>query len=85
MESVKRLLIRETDHRLLSHRIDTALPGPPTGSEPATDGAELTLFVWRELCENPAPPQIEGPSVVEVMPLLQERMPAESRRIAPAA
>ncbi|MEX6665558.1 HIT family protein [Pseudomonas sp. W2-17] len=28
-----------------------------------TDGAELTLFVWREFCERPDPPSIEGPSV----------------------
>lgn len=30
-----------------------------------TDGAELTLFVWREFCERPEPPAIQGPSVDE--------------------
>ncbi|MBD8709267.1 HIT family protein [Pseudomonas sp. CFBP 13711] len=34
----------------------------PDGSN-QTDGAELTLFVWREFCERPDPPSIEGPSV----------------------
>ncbi|MBC2657765.1 hypothetical protein H7A76_20190 [Pseudomonas sp. MSSRFD41] len=29
------------------------------------DGAELTLFVWREFCERPEPPAIQGPSVDE--------------------
>ena len=34
----------------------------PDGSS-QTDGAELTLFVWREFCERPDPPSIEAPSV----------------------
>lgn len=34
----------------------------PDGSN-QTDGAELTLFVWREFCERPDPPSIGGPSV----------------------
>ncbi len=32
-----------------------------------TDGAELTLFIWREFGESPTPPAIEGPSVGEVI------------------
>jgi len=32
-----------------------------------TDGAELTLYVWREFCESPTPPPISGPSVHEVV------------------
>lgn len=33
----------------------------------STDGAELTLFVWREFGENPTPPAIQGCSVEEVI------------------
>ena len=32
-----------------------------------TDGAELTLFIWREFGESPTPPAVEGPSVGEVI------------------
>ena len=32
-----------------------------------TDGAELTLFVWRELGESQTPPAIQGPSVDQVI------------------
>jgi diadenosine tetraphosphate (Ap4A) HIT family hydrolase len=41
-----------------------------------TDGAELTLYVWREFCESPAPPPISGPSVPEVVERLRVLMPA---------
>ena len=40
--------------------------------ETATDGAELTLFVWREFCERAEPPPIKGPSVSEAMVLLRK-------------
>lgn len=33
--------------------------GVPT-AEPLTDGAELTLFVWREFCERADPPAVRG-------------------------
>ena len=36
-----------------------------------TDGAELTLYVWREFCENPRPPPISGPSIREVIDRLK--------------
>jgi diadenosine tetraphosphate (Ap4A) HIT family hydrolase len=32
-----------------------------------TDGVELTLYVWREFCENPVPPPISGPPIHEVV------------------
>lgn len=35
------------------------------------DGAELTLFVWREFCERPDPPDIQGCSVFEAIQLLR--------------
>ncbi|WP_192557956.1 HIT family protein [Pseudomonas allokribbensis] len=38
---------------------------------PQTDGAELTFFVWREFCERPDPPMIEGPSVNHVIATLR--------------
>ncbi len=37
-----------------------------------TDGAELTLYIWREFCENPTPPTVEGPSVARVIAQLRE-------------
>jgi diadenosine tetraphosphate (Ap4A) HIT family hydrolase len=38
---------------------------------PQTDGAELTLFAWREFCERPDPPPIQGPSVDEAVAVLR--------------
>lgn len=37
-----------------------------------TDGAELTLFVWREFCESSTPPVVEGPSIRCVIAQLRE-------------
>ncbi|MGY5805576.1 HIT family protein [Rhizobium sp. LEGMi12c] len=42
--------------------------------ETETDGAELTLFVWREFCERLQPPPIEGPTVPEAIALLRKAM-----------
>jgi diadenosine tetraphosphate (Ap4A) HIT family hydrolase len=42
--------------------------GSPPGE---TDGAEMTLYVWREFCERPDPPAISGPSVDEVVARLK--------------
>lgn len=39
-----------------------------------TDGAELTLFVWREFCERPDPPLIEGPTIDHVIATLRSRL-----------
>ncbi|MDZ3992203.1 HIT family protein [Pseudomonas sp. Teo4] len=36
-----------------------------------TDGAELTLYVWREFCERPDPPPIQGPSIDHVIEALR--------------
>jgi diadenosine tetraphosphate (Ap4A) HIT family hydrolase len=36
------------------------------------DGAELTLFIWREFCERLNPPPITGPSVDEAVAMLRE-------------
>lgn len=42
--------------------------------ETLTDGAELTLFVWREFCERPDPPPIEGPSVSATTAILRRTL-----------
>lgn len=36
-----------------------------------TDGAELTLLVWREFCERPDPPPVSGPSVDQAINMLR--------------
>jgi len=53
------------DHR---YRMLLSLQHPPVGD---TDGAELTLYVWREFCERPDPPPISGPSVEDVVEMLR--------------
>jgi hypothetical protein len=50
-----------------------------TRVETATDGAELTLFVWHEFCERAEPPPVKGPSVSEAIELLREAMQIPSR------
>lgn len=42
------------------------------------DGAELTLYIWREYCENPNSPPLQGPSISEVIRLLRKNMPGKS-------
>lgn len=44
----------------------------PSNTQPLTDGAELTLFIWREFGERPTPPAIQGPSVDEVIERLRQ-------------
>ncbi|QRY77399.1 HIT family protein [Pseudomonas sp. PDNC002] len=38
-----------------------------------TDGAELTLFVWREFGEAPVPPPVQGLAIAQVIELLRGR------------
>ncbi len=42
--------------------------------ETSVDGAELTLFVWREFCERAEPPPIRGPSVPQAITLLRDAL-----------
>lgn len=42
-------------------------------AEPNPDGANLTLFIWREYCENPTPPECPGPSIPEAIAKLRSR------------
>ncbi|MCA1444573.1 HIT family protein [Ensifer sp. IC4062] len=64
---VEGLFWRDDRYRVLEHFVEAQ-------HEPGTDGAELTLFIWREFCERPNPPPIEGPSVPETITLLREKM-----------
>jgi len=43
-----------------------------TSPQSLTDGAELTLFIWREFGESLTPPATQGPSVPEVIERLRE-------------
>lgn len=36
------------------------------------DASELQLYIWREFCENPTPPSIQGPSVERAVELLKK-------------
>jgi diadenosine tetraphosphate (Ap4A) HIT family hydrolase len=42
-----------------------------------TDGAELTLFVWREFGESLTPPPVQGPTVEQVIQTLRTAFGAE--------
>ncbi|UZJ59138.1 hypothetical protein OKW98_21640 [Pseudomonas sp. KU26590] len=43
-----------------------------------TDGAELTLFLWREFCERPDPPSIQGPSIEQAITVLRQAFGADT-------
>lgn len=43
-------------------------------SDAPFDGAEMTLYVWREFCESNSPPEIIGPSVAEVVERVRGRL-----------
>jgi len=53
------------------YRVLERLQYPPAGD---TDGAELTLYVWREFCESRDPPPVSGPSVTDVIQMLRSFM-----------
>jgi diadenosine tetraphosphate (Ap4A) HIT family hydrolase len=62
---VEELFWKDERYRLLEQFAD----GP---GETPTDGAELTLFVWREFCERADPPPIQGPSILETVKILRQ-------------
>jgi diadenosine tetraphosphate (Ap4A) HIT family hydrolase len=62
---VEELSWRDDRYRLLQ----TFAEGP---GETPTDGAEMTLFVWREFCERAEPPPIPGPTVTEAINMLRQ-------------
>jgi diadenosine tetraphosphate (Ap4A) HIT family hydrolase len=45
--------------------------GSPSHAQTLTDGAELTLFVWREFGESLEPPSIQGPSINHIIERLR--------------
>jgi diadenosine tetraphosphate (Ap4A) HIT family hydrolase len=50
-------------------------PGVYTsGKDTGFDGAEMTLFVWRELAESSTPPKIHGPTVKQAIDLLRQAL-----------
>ena len=53
------------------YRVLGELSRHSAGATDETDGAELTLYVWREFCENPVPPKVCGPPVKEVVARLR--------------
>lgn len=55
----------------------------PQKAETRTDGAELTLFIWREFGERGLPPATEGPSIAEVIQQLRYAFSCEIHRITP--
>lgn len=48
----------------------------PAKSETRTDGAELTLFIWREFGERTHPPTIPGRTITQVVSLLRKAFAA---------
>ncbi|OWO92468.1 HIT family protein [Rhizobium esperanzae] len=66
-EWVEELFWKDSRYRVLQNFAD----GP---GETPTDGAELTLFVWREFCERAEPPPVQGRSVAETIELLRRAM-----------
>lgn len=62
---VEEMFWADARYRLLETLADPSI-------EPGTDGAELTLFVWREFCERKDPPPIPGPSVTETISRLRK-------------
>ncbi|MFT3998852.1 MAG: HIT family protein [Rhizobium sp.] len=64
---VEELFWRDTRYRALQRFAEGE-------GQTATDGAELTFFVWREFCERQQPPPIQGPTVLEAIQRLRETM-----------
>ncbi|RMT64109.1 hypothetical protein ALP29_01283 [Pseudomonas syringae pv. avii] len=58
------------------YRSLNAFGTPPL--EPMTDGAELTLFVWREFGESLTPPPIQGPGIEPVIEQLRAAFKRDS-------
>lgn len=50
-----------------------------TDGDDSPDGADLTLFVWREFCEGKKPLPPEAPSVARTVETLREAFAAERR------
>ncbi len=64
---VEELFWRDSRYRALQNFAEP-------GDKDETDGAELTLFVWREFCERAEPPPVKAPSVPRAIKLLRAAM-----------
>lgn len=53
--------------------LEEACAADPRYAAPQPDGADLTLYVMRELCESPTPPPVPGPTPAEVVARLRTR------------
>lgn len=63
----------ESDERYRVLRQFSTLGVYEDGSDPTFDGADMTLFIWREFCESGNPPEIHGRSVREVVEMVRGR------------
>jgi diadenosine tetraphosphate (Ap4A) HIT family hydrolase len=48
--------------------------------EPNPDGANLTLFIWREYCESDSPPSCTGPSVTTAVATIRKAFKEDGGR-----
>lgn len=62
---VEKLFWEDSRYRLLEAFAN------PERAQTRTDGAELTLFIWREFGERVNPPLPEGPSIPQVIKKLR--------------
>jgi diadenosine tetraphosphate (Ap4A) HIT family hydrolase len=67
-EWVRRSFFGDPRYRVLA---DLSRHSATAGATDETDGAELTLYIWREFCENPVPAKVFGPTVDEVVERLK--------------
>lgn len=72
---VEDLFWQDERYRLLENFGDSA------SAHTLTDGAEMTLFIWREFGESPQPPAIEGPSIDRVIERLRTAFSPASQRL----
>lgn len=68
---VVQAFLRDERYRVLHQFYDPDFDA--SGSNAPFDGAEMTLYVWREFCESKKPPEIAGPSIAEVVRLVRGR------------
>ena len=66
---VKQSLFNDARYRVLQNLAERSATREP-------DGAELTLYVWREFCESLNPPAISGPFIGEVIENLKRKINA---------
>lgn len=71
-EWVIEAFLQDMQYRLLSQFY--TLGAKNTGQTTGFDGAEMTLYIWRELCESLTPPQIQGSTVEETIALLRQKL-----------